>query len=169
MITSLPLFLIKFDCSITCMFDCTRSHIHTLSTPTSIQQQTNCHPVIHTSHWDSPGHSNYHKPIAPGKHLQVALSTYNTALSTPERMTIRLVDYKQGLGIPTEFLVWPQARKWIQNDSRQCSTLWVLKGRTNWDFFCKDMWSCAFVLVADSQSARTGQSKINPPKGISLP
>jgi len=42
----------------------------------------------------------------------VAFLAHNTALSIPERMLGKQMDYKQGLGIAAEFLIGPQeARK----------------------------------------------------------
>lgn len=89
---------------------------------------------------------HYHKPIALGKHLQAAFLAHSTALSKPEKMPSKLVEYKQGLRIPTEFLVWPQeARKWIQNERPQCSVSWAQKKGTNSILLWKDTWSCAFT------------------------
>lgn len=157
-----------------CTLECTHSHNHTLSTSTCTQWQANCHPVLPTDYRDSPGPGPdiIEFPLPQTNHCRQTPSAFlahNTALSIPERMASKLGDYKHSLGIPTEFLAWPQeARKWIHNKSPQGSTLWAVKKRTNSVLLCMDTWSCAFTARC-WQHASIRHSKINSSKGISLP
>lgn len=169
--TGLPISSPKFDCSIThaCLSVLLRITTHWAHLPAPSDK------LIATQYYfPGPGPDIIEFPLPQTNHSRQTPSAFlaqNTSLSIPERMASKLVDHKQGLGIPTEFLVWPQeARKWIQNESPQCSMSWALKKRTNSVLPCKDTWSCAFIACCwQSQSASIGHSKINSSKGISLP